>query len=295
MWGQAAESPAHARHLNPPSFRAPVNSWLQAMGLASLKPWLTTLLLPPVPALLLVLWGGWRLGRKRRFGATLLLTGVALVWAACTSAAGDALTRRLLAPPAPLQQPARLAEQWRDEGATWIVVLGAGRTESAEFGGHTLNPLSMERLRYGVWLSRTTGWPLHFSGGLSPSEAEEGGPSEGGLALQIARDEFRHPLRWAEDRSRDTRQNAERTIALLRKQPPNRLVVVTHDMHMPRALRHFEHASREAGLALQVVPASMGVREPFDGWKIGDFMPSPQGIARTRYALREWLGLLAGA
>ena len=25
------------------------------------------------------------------------------------------------------------------------------------------------------------------------------------------------------------------------------------------------------------------------------YLPSPQGIARFRYAVREWLGLLAGA
>ena len=95
------------------------------------------------------------------------------------------------------------------------MVLGGGRTAGAEYHEVSLNPLSMERLRYGVWLSRETGFPLAFSGGVGPGFI---GPSEGSIALRIARDEFRHPLRWMEDRSRDTHENALRTIEMLRDQ-----------------------------------------------------------------------------
>ena len=72
-------------------------------------------------------------------------------------------------------------------------------------------------------------------------------------------------------------------------------MLVTHDLHLPRAMRHFERARDAAGLGFQVVPAPVGVGEAGADWQWGDFMPSPAGIARSRYALREWLGLLAGA
>ena len=112
---------------------------------------------------------------------------------------------------------------------------------------------------------------------------------------RIARDEFRHPLRWMEDRSRDTHENALRTMEMLRDQGVGRLIVVTHDLHLPRALRHFERARDAAGLTMEVVPAPVGIIERGPERLFGDYLPSPQGIARSRYALREWLGLLAGA
>ena len=271
-----------------------MNAWLQAMGLDHLKALITTLLLPPVPWLLMIVLGAWWLRRRAWLGGTLVTAGVALIWACSTDAGADGLTRWLLNPPPPLRDPAALARGPKPAAPTLILVLGGGRTALSEYHEVSLSTISMERLRYGIWLSRETGFGLAFSGGMGPGS--RGGPSEGAIATRIARDEFRHPLRWAEETSRDTHENALRTIELLRAQPPiGRLVLVTHDLHMPRALGHFLRARDAAGLLFDIVPAPAGITEKGPHRLLGDFMPSPSGMARARYAIREWLGLLARA
>jgi uncharacterized SAM-binding protein YcdF (DUF218 family) len=83
-------------------------------------------------------------------------------------------------------------------------------------------------------------------------------------------------------------------MKLLAERGVQRIVLVTHDLHMPRALRHFERERLAAGLALTIIPATVGESTRPIEWLPGDFYPSAPGLQRTRYALREWLGLLAG-
>lgn len=270
-----------------------MNAWIQLLGIDFVKPFLTAMLLPPVPWLALIVWGGVRLARQRRLGWTLLLLGVVLEWASATEAAADAASGWLLNPPPVLADVRALTAPPPRAGQSVIVVLGGGRTEAAEYPAVTLNPISMERLRYAIWLSRQTGLPLAFSGGRAPGSRD--GPSEAEIATRIAREEFRHPLRWAEGRSRDTRENALRTVEMLRPEGVGRLVLVTHDLHMPRALGHFERARDGSGLAFELVPAPVGSTRQFPEWALSDYYPTPHGAARMRYTLREWLGLLAGA
>ena len=270
-----------------------MNAWIQSLGLPILKPVLAALLLPPMPWLLLILLGAWLLRRRTALGWALLLAGVALEYASFTTAAADVAAQWLLAPPPAMRHPRHAVDPPPAEGGTVIVVLGGGRTAAAEYPEVSLSAISMERLRYGIWLARETGLPLAFSGGIGPASGD--GPSEGSIARRIAAEEFRHPLQWVEERSRDTRENAELTVRLLRHAPLGRLVLVTHDLHMPRAIRHFLRARDAADLGFEIVPAPVGITEAREPWSIADFVPSPQGIARSRYAFREWLGLLAGA
>jgi uncharacterized SAM-binding protein YcdF (DUF218 family) len=269
-----------------------MNAWLQMLGIDFVQPLLTMLLLPPVPWLVLIVWGARQLTRRRWLGWTLLLLGVALQWASSTSAAAEVLTRWLLHPPPAITDVKSLATPLT-AGQGVIVVLGGGRQNAAEYPEYSLSPISMERLRYGIWLSRQTGLPWAFTGGLSPGS--DPGPTEAAIATRIGRDDFRHPLRWAEAQSRDTHENALRTVELLKREGVGRIVLVTHDLHMPRAMRHFQRARDAAGLHFDLVPAPVGGPRRKPDWVFGDFCPTAEGIQRTRYAIREWLGLLAGA
>lgn len=270
-----------------------MNAWLDALGPPALKAVAGALLVPPIPLLLLTLLGAWWLRRRPRLGWSVLLGSVIAQWVLWTPAGAQRLALWLLQPPAPLRQPQALAATPPPRGGQLILVLGGGRVSAPESGGVTLNALSLQRLRYGIQLSRATGIPLAFAGGKGPGMDE--GPSEGALAARIAREEFGHPLRWAEDRSRDTRENADLAVALLRGAGLGRLILVTHDLHQPRALRNFARARDAAGLAFEIVPAPAGAPDPGAPWALGDCLPSLLGIARSRYVLHEWLGLLAGA
>ena len=270
-----------------------MNAWIQALGLSGLKPLLLALVLPPVPLLLLALLGAWWLRRRPALGWGLLLAGSGLQWASCTPAGADALAEALLHPPRALEHAERLSSLPPGRGQALILVLGGGRVEAPEYGGVTLNALSLQRLRYGIRLSRQTGIALAFSGGRGPGMDE--GPSEGALAARIAREEYGHALLWVEERSRDTQENARLSLEQLRGQDFGRLILVTHDLHQPRALRNFERARDAAGLAFELVPAPVDAPERDAALEWGDFLPSPAGLARSRYVLHEWLGWLAGA
>jgi uncharacterized SAM-binding protein YcdF (DUF218 family) len=161
-----------------------------------------------------------------------------------------------------------------------------------EVAAADVSPLTLARLRHGTWLARETGLPLGYSGGIG--HGARSGPSEAAAAaLAIARDRG-VPLRWAEDRSRDTNENARFSVAMLQADGITRVVLVTHGFHQQRALAAFQRAVAGSGRPLQVVAAPMGLRPPMT-YEPGDFMPSADGLAHSTWAVHEWLGWLAGA
>lgn len=266
-----------------------MNELILTLGIESWKPVLSALLLPPLPFLLLVLTGARLMFRRRLLAWLLVLLGCTGIWLMCTVAVGKALINGVLKPPPALgsEQIAELKKLPR----TAIVVLGGGRRLLApEYGVSTLNWRSVERLRYGLWLSRETGLPVAFSGGVGFGAPP--GPAEAEIAGRIAEREFGRPLRWQEAESRDTRENALRSVALLRGQGIERIVLVSHASHMPRAMRNFERAAADA--KLQLVAAPMG-GESTGQIRAEDWLPSRHGFDITSVGLHEWLGLLGGA
>jgi uncharacterized SAM-binding protein YcdF (DUF218 family) len=267
------------------------------LGLGGWKPVAAALLLPPLPLLGLMLLSALLLRHRPVWGWALTLAGGMGIWLCCTSAAGDFLTRQLLHPLRPLGtaelQTLRAEARDRNGPRTAIVVLGAGRERHApEYGAANLTPQSMERLRYGLWLSRETGLPVAFSGGTGHGQGA--GPAEAELAALIAARDFGRKLDWVETTSADTRGNARHSVALLRGEGVTRVLLVTHGWHMRRSLRAFEEAVAQGGGGMRVVPAPMGLAGD-DSRPLLRWLPSAKGFADTRNALREWLGLWAGA
>ncbi len=266
-----------------------MNEIFLTLGIEPWKPALTALLLPPVPFLILILVGARLMFRRRLLAWFLIVLSVVCLWLACTTAVGGLLIKGLTQPPPALLE-ADISGLKR-ASRTAIVVLGGGRQVLApEYGVSTLNARSIERLRFGLWLSRETALPLAFSGGVG--HGARPGPSEAEIAARIAEHEFNRPLRWIEGESRDTRENAVKTVALLREQGVETIVLVTHDYHMRRALRNFQRAA--VGSKLKIVAAPMGLpmagRRSFLQW-----LPGMVGFEDTQLALHEWLGFLAGA
>jgi uncharacterized SAM-binding protein YcdF (DUF218 family) len=266
-----------------------MNEIFLTLGIESWKPLISALVLPPVPFLVLVLVGARLMFRRRLLAWLLVLLGVTGLWLMCTAATGKLLLNGLLRPPTTLSSE-EIAEL-KKSPRTAIVVLGGGRRLLApEYGVATLTPRSIERLRYGVWLARETALPLAFSGGVG--HGSKPGPTEADIAARIAERDFGRPLRWLETASRDTRENAQRTVALLQPQGIEKIVVVTHADHMSRALRNFERAGESHKMKFVGAPMggpNPGMPEP------SDWLPSVRGFDANWVALHEWLGLLAGA
>lgn len=274
-----------------------MNATLSLFDLQAWKPTLTALLLPPVPLLLLLLIGARQLASRRRGGWMLVWLAVVGLWFSCTTGAALALADAadLLSPPLSAARLKALAVQVKQRAAggrarVAIVVLGGGReTLAPEYDAANLSADSLQRLRYGIWLARATGAPLAFSGGQG--WAQKPGEAEADIAARIAAAEFGQPLRWTENVSRDTRENAANTVPLLEAAGVDHLLLVTHGGHMRRALRAFEVA---AGGRMVIEAAPLGLARGGDRGLV-DWLPSGPGSARFREMLREWVGLRLGA
>ena len=269
-----------------------MNELLLAIGAQSWKPYIGALLLPPVPFLVLVLLGTRLTFRSRGLGWLLVLLGCAGIWLTNTTAAGHYLRQWVLKPP-PVLQPADIAAL-RRAPQTAVLVLGGGSWPLAqEYGVAVLHPRGVERLRYGIYLARQTGLPLAFSGGAGWGVGSDI-PSEAAIAGRMAETEFGIKLRWQEGLSRDTRENASRSVRLLGDEGVRHIVLVTHDYHMPRAARAFGDAIAASGLAITLTLAPMGVGGggPLDAHA---WIPSLGGAAGTRLILNEWFGRMLGA
>lgn len=266
-----------------------MNDLFLTLGIESWKPFVAALLLPPVPLLLLVLAGARLMFRRRLLAWLMVLLAVAGLWFSCTTALSMALQTWLLRPPPALTE-AQINEL-KKAPRTAIVILGGGRKLRApEYALSTLNERGMERLRFGIWLSRETGLPMLFSGGVG--HGADGGTSEAEIAARIADREFGRPLKWTETESRDTRENALRSVPMLQAQGIEQVVLVTHGYHMPRSLRNFERADPTGKLRL--VPAPVGL-PPGGRMRVGDWLPSAQGFDGNRLVWHEWFGRLMGA
>lgn len=273
-----------------------MNDLLSLFDLQPWKPALTALLLPPMPLLVLILVGARMLVARRRLGWLLILPSVLGIWlSACTGAALILSNATGLQPPAltaerrrALTTEVQAAEAGRSKLA--IVVLGGGREVWApEYGASNLSAESLQRLRYGLWLGRATGAPIAFSGGYGWAQVR--GEAEADVAARIARQEHGQSLRWVENQSRDTRDNARRTVPLLHTDGIDHVLLVTHGWHMRRAVRAFEAA---AGGRMRIEAAPIGLATDNEISLI-DWLPSGNGGNRFREVLREWFALRLGA
>lgn len=282
------------------------------------KPVLAALALPPVPFLLLVLVGARLILPRRGLGWLLVLLGMAGLWFSSCEQTALWLQNGAMRPPPALfgAEQARLASQGRLYASqarrapraapvappAAIIVLGGGLERLApEYGVAALSVGSERRLHYGVWLSRQTGLPLGFSGGVGwAQQGGQVGPGEAEVAARVIERDHGMQLMWQESGSSDTRENAARTIAMLAPQGVQEIVLVTDAVHMPRAQRAFIEAARRALVQNPGWPIIRVTPAPVAFWRRGerpvlDWLPSRDGMAHVREVSREWLGWLAGA
>jgi len=237
---------------------------------------LKNLLLPPASLLLLALSGLLLSRRRRRAG--LLVTTAALVVLVLVS---TPLVVRYLAA-VQERYPAMDVTRLQAGKAQVIVVLGGGMHSNArEYHGATVNGRTLERLHYAARLARQTGLPLLVSGGNVFSARQ---PSEAELMAESLHNDFRIDARWLETRSRNTAENARFSHSMLARSGVSRIILVTHAMHMARALEQFELAGFE------VLPAPTVFRGATSPVNLLSFIPSAQALEISAMAMHEQLG-----
>ena len=248
--------------------------------------------LPPAGFFVLMA-AGWLLGRRwPRCGRALTLSALTGLVVLSMPAGADLLVAPLENRTTPLTAPgaasapvpgATLATAAGAE-AQAIVVLAAGRLENApEYAGtHIPDYVALARLRYAARLHHKTGLPILLSGANRSQDVAR--DSKAASMARALREDFQVPVRWLEEASETTAENALHSSRILRAEGISRILLVTDAMHMPRA----EQVFRAAGLQVTAAPTmffQLQRRAP------DRFFPSAEGLRRSYYASYEWLGL----
>jgi uncharacterized SAM-binding protein YcdF (DUF218 family) len=235
------------------------------------------LLLPPGILLLLLAFAWWFRRSRPRLAAVCFALGFGGMW--------------LMSLPVVVQWGAKALETEpplaRDEWATLaqradaIVVLGSGRERGdPAWGSDQPTGIGLERQRYAARLAKASGLPVLTSGGLHYGTP----PSEAELMAVSMQDDFGVSVRWKEERSRTTWENAQMSAEILLPQGIKRVVVVTQAWHMPRSRWSFEKAG------FTVVPAPVGFLSLDNARPLGGWMPEFKSIWQSGQLLNEAVG-----
>ena len=232
---------------------------------------LRSLVLPPNGPLIVAFAGLLLLGRRPRLGRALTWLGLISLLALSMPAVSDALYRTLDRYPH--------LDLAKASNAQALIILGGGiRWKAPEYGGPTVGRLTLERVRYGAWLERKTGLSVLVSGGPVNDDT-----TEAQIMQQVLLDEFGVAVAWAEARSRNTHENAQRSSEILLPQGIRSVVLVAHELDMQRAKAEFEAAGFE------VMPAPTMILEDASVG-LGDLIPDMRSLEHSYYALYELLG-----
>jgi len=134
------------------------------------------------------------------------------------------------------------------------------------------------RFRTADRLASQTGLPVLVTGGAMPDVES----SEAAIMRNVLEGEYGVAVRWAEERSRNTRENAQRSVPLLKDDGVALAVLVTHAVDMPRARAEFMAAGMET------IAAPTGLTSP-GPLRLTDFVPSAAALQASHDALYEIL------
>jgi len=164
-----------------------------------------------------------------------------------------------------------------------IIVLSADAQRSGMPGvPDTVGPLTLQRLAEAARQQRRLDLPVLVSGGGGPP-----GPPDRSLAALMSRvlqEDFRVPVQWREERSRDTFENALFSAEMLRQAGIRSALVVAHPWDMARALWSF----RAVGYPVIPSPTPDGARPSLS---TAAFLPQVPALLDSYYALHELIGL----
>ena len=161
-----------------------------------------------------------------------------------------------------------------------IVILG-GYTDAADSGGVIELGDAVDRLFHGMRL---------YHAGKAPIVMLVGGAARGHLpeaqvmANLLAEFNISRDVMLLEDKSRNTRENALNTVAIMQDQGIKKILLSTSAYHMHRAQAVFEK------LGIEVVPAATDYQVLEPDPSILDWLPNAEALMMTTLGIKEYLG-----
>ena len=233
-------------------------------------------LIPPNLFLLLTTIGVLLAWRRVRLGLAAATIGAASLYLAATPLVAHCLLWSVEALAGAISS---LPSDAPPPGA--IVVLSGDYRKSGTPGEpDTVGPLTLERLAEAAREERRLGLPVLVSGGW----LDETDDSLAGMMTTALENDFRVPVRWRENRSGNTFENAAFSAEILRRAGVPAALLVTHPWHMARALWSFR------AVGYPVIPAPRHTGSAFS-LSAGSFLPQIPALLGSYYALHELFGL----
>jgi uncharacterized SAM-binding protein YcdF (DUF218 family) len=230
-------------------------------------------LIPPNLFILLAMIGVLIAWRRKKLGLAVATAAIGLLYLGAMPVTAGLLIRWAEAiafdePTLPSDKP---------PGA--IIVLSADVHRSAIPGApDTVGQLTLERLAEAARQSRRLGLPVLVSGGGPPD------PSLAALMSKVLQEDFRVPVQWQEERSRNTFENALFSAEILRHAGIASALVIAHPWDMARALWSF----RAVGYPVVPSPTPEGGSPSLS---VAAFLPQVPALLESYYALHELIGL----
>lgn len=242
--------------------------------------WFTTnfiaaFLLPPLSLLIIGTLGILLWNRHPIMARRLLTASLGLLWLVSTPYFAEGALHLLE------ERTTALGAQ--PPAANAIVILGGGSyVHAPEYAGQdTISEATLTRLRYGAMLQRKTGKPILVTGGAPLgnrlSEAQQ-------MRSSLEQD-FQVAVRWTEDSSNNTLENARYSFQTLQRAGIRKIYLVTHAWHMPRSAETF----RRAGFEVVEAPTAFTTRHRLD---ILAFLPRAEALRDCKIFVHEIIGLL---
>jgi uncharacterized SAM-binding protein YcdF (DUF218 family) len=232
-------------------------------------------LMPPMIFIVSSLLGLVVSWRWRRTGFAVAGISMLLIYACST----PLVSSSLLALTAAQQMPRAGAAE---EPQAIVLVTADARWANSPTERGEPGPLTLERIVETVRLYRSRGWPILVSGGIDLRS----GRSLAVVASTVLEQDFHVPVRWREERSTNTFENAAFSMPILKRDGISKALVVAQDWDMPRLLWSFDR------VGITAIPARAGAPSlGIDRVELEDFLPGYRGFQDSFFALHELLGL----
>ena len=231
-------------------------------------------LIPPNLFIVLTVLGVLLAWRRGRLGLLLATFGAVLLYLTSMPIVADSLIWSVAA------LAGAIPDVPSDMHPGAIIVLSGDYRHGKALGEpDTVGRLTLERVAVAASEQRRTGLPILVSGGR-PEDADD---SLAGMMSTVLQNDFHVPVRWREDRSADTYQNAAFSAEMLRRAGVPSALLVTHPWHMARAVWSFR------AVGYPVVPAALPTGKAMT-LSVSSFFPQVTALLGSYYALHELFG-----
>lgn len=237
----------------------------------------SSVVLLPLNILILLGVGLLLLRRAPRLGKTLIVLAWGLLWLFSTPTVSFFLHQTLQTIP-PLS-----LDNIPSDGQAIVVLSGGMYCQAPEYEARdSVSGAELERLFYAARLYRKTGKPILVTGGKLSSTTPEAT-----VMKEVLERDFQVPVRWTEEESHDTWENAHFSYAVLQPQGVTRIYLVTHASHMGRSVLAF----KQAGFQVIPSPTRFATRCQ-ETWTPLMFLPNYGAFASSAEAVYEGIGWL---